>query len=152
MTDSSAVEPLRVLFLCTHNSSRSQMAEGLLRARSGTRYHVFSAGTQPRTVHPLSVKVMSEVDIDISERAGHRAKGIEEFADELPMDLVVTVCDEAARSAPTSPVPDGRSTGGFPTRVMPPAPRKSVWRSFARCATTLPRGSMRFCTTRQRGQ
>ena len=150
--DISGTEAMRVLFLCTHNSSRSQIAEGLLRARGREHYRVFSAGTHPRTVHPLAVKAMAELDIDISERAGHRAKGIEEFAEEPPMDLVVTVCDEAAEECPYFPVPDGRSTGGFPTRVVPPAPRKSVWRSFARCATTLPRGSMRFCTTRQRGQ
>src|SRR6266550_388713 len=65
-------QPLRVLFLCTHNSSRSQMAEGLLRARGGTRYQVFSAGTHPRAVHPLSVKAMAELGIDISERASHQ--------------------------------------------------------------------------------
>ena len=126
------------------------MAEGLLRARSGTRYHVFSAGTQPRTVHPLAMKVMAELGIDISERAGDPAKGIEEFADEPPMDLVVTVCDEAAEECPYFPVPDGRSTGGFPTRVVPPAPRKSVWRS-TQGARRHCRASMRFCTTRQRG-
>ena len=88
--------PMRVLFLCTHNSSRSQMAEGLLRARGGTRYQVFSAGTHPRAVHPLAIKAMAELGIDISEEAGHRSKGIDDFADVPPMDLVVTVCDEAA--------------------------------------------------------
>jgi arsenate reductase (thioredoxin) len=99
----TGMEPMRVLFLCTHNSSRSQMAEGLLRARGGERYRVFSAGTHPRAVHPLAVKVMAELGIDISEAAGHRAKGIEEFADQPPMDLVVTVCDEAAEECPYFP-------------------------------------------------
>ncbi len=94
---------MHVLFLCTHNSSRSQVAEGLLRARGGTRYQVFSAGTHPRSVHPLAVKAMAELSIDISEAAGHRAKGIEEFADQPPMDLVVTVCDEAAEECPFFP-------------------------------------------------
>jgi arsenate reductase len=79
---------MRVLFLCTHNSSRSQMAEGLLWARGGNRYRAFSAGTHPRSVHPLAVKVMAELGIDIGEAAGHRAKGIEEFSSEPPMDLV----------------------------------------------------------------
>jgi arsenate reductase len=107
MTDTcshtTSTEPMRVLFLCTHNSSRSQMAEGLLRARGGKRYQVFSAGTNPRSVHPLAVKVMAELSIDISEAAGHRAKGIEEFDDQPPMDLVVTVCDEAAEECPYFP-------------------------------------------------
>ena len=58
---SSTTPPMRVLFLCTHNSSRSQMAEGLLRARGGAAYDVFSVGTQPRLVHPLAIKVMQAV-------------------------------------------------------------------------------------------
>ena len=104
----------RVLFLCTHNSSRSQMAEGLLRARGGARYQVFSAGTHPRAVHPLAIKSMAELGIDISERASHRAKGIEEFADEPPMDLVVTVCDEAAEECPYFPRARRQEHWGFP--------------------------------------
>ena|SRR5436190_5094029 len=95
--------PTRVLFLCTHNSSRSQMAEGVLRIRGGAHYEVFSAGTQPRSVHPLAIKAMQEIGIDISEAAGHCSKGIEAFTDEPPMDLVVTVCDEAAEQCPFFP-------------------------------------------------
>jgi arsenate reductase (thioredoxin) len=106
--------PQRVLFLCTHNSSRSQMAEGLLRARGGTRYQVFSAGTHPRKVHPLAIKVMEELGIDISEQVGHRAKGIEEFETEPPMDLVVTVCDEAAEECPYFPRAHHQEHWSFP--------------------------------------
>ena len=106
--------PERVLFLCTHNSSRSQMAEGLLRARGGTRYQVFSAGTHPRAVHPLAIRAMAELGIDISEQAGHRAKGIEEFESESPMDLVVTVCDEAAEECPYFPRARRQEHWGFP--------------------------------------
>ena len=106
--------PMRVLFLCTHNSSRSQMAEGLLRARGGTRYQVFSAGTHPRAVHPLAIKAMAELGIDISEEAGHRAKGIDDFADAPPMDLVVTVCDEAAEECPYFPRARSQEHWGFP--------------------------------------
>jgi arsenate reductase len=91
------IHPLRVLFLCTHNSSRSQMAEGLLRARGGSAFEVFSAGTQPRTVHPLAIKAMRELGIDLTT---HSAKGIEAFATEPPMDLVITVCDEAQEACP----------------------------------------------------
>ena len=108
------VAHLRVLFLCTHNSSRSQMAEGLLRARGGQQYQVFSAVTHPRAVHPLAIKAMHELGIDISERAGHRAKGIEQFADQLPMDLVVTVCDEAAEECPYFPNARHQQHWGFP--------------------------------------
>lgn len=118
MTDTpdniSSTEPMCVLFLCTHNSSRSQMAEGLLRARGGQRFRVFSAGTHPRAVHPLAVKAMAELGIDISERAGHRAKGIAEFANEPPMDLVVTVCDEAAEECPYFPRARRQEHWGFP--------------------------------------
>lgn len=103
--------PMRVLFLCTHNSSRSQMAEGLLQARGGAAYAVFSAGTQPRTVHPLAIQVMQELGIDISD---HRAKGIEAFRTQPPMDLVVTVCDDAAESCPFFPHARRQEHWGFP--------------------------------------
>jgi arsenate reductase len=79
------------------------MAEGLLRARGGERFAVFSAGTHPRAVHPLAIQVMREIGIDISERAGHRAKSLGEFADQPPIDLVVTVCDDAAEECPVFP-------------------------------------------------
>jgi arsenate reductase (thioredoxin) len=114
MTEMPQSTPYRVLFLCTHNSSRSQMAEGLLRARGGSAFAVFCAGTHPRAVHPLAVKAMAELGIDISERAGHRAKGIEEFADEALMDLVVTVCDEAAEECPYFPRARRQEHWGFP--------------------------------------
>jgi arsenate reductase len=114
MAEINASRPYRVLFLCTHNSSRSQMAEGLLRVRGGTRFQVFSAGTHPRAVHPLAVKAMAELGIDISEQAGHRAKGIEAFAEEPPMDLVVTVCDEAAEECPYFPRARRQEHWGFP--------------------------------------
>ncbi len=107
-------ENLRVLFLCTHNSARSQMAEGLLRARGGSRYIVFSAGTHPRSIHPLAIKVMVELGIDISEAAGHYAKGIDEFADKPPMDLVVTVCDDAAEECPFFPNARRQQHWGLP--------------------------------------
>lgn len=104
-------QPLRVLFLCTHNSSRSQMAEGLLHTRGGPGFVVFSAGTQPRSVHPLAVKAMHEIGIDISS---HSAKGIEAFAAEPPMDLVVTVCYEAQETCPFFPNARHQVHWGFP--------------------------------------
>jgi arsenate reductase len=107
-------QPMRVLFLCTHNSSRSQMAEGLLRARGGDRYAVFSAGTHPRGIHRLAVQVMREIGIDISDAAGHRAKSLDEFAGQPPMDLVVTVCDDAAEECPYFPGARRQEHWGFP--------------------------------------
>ncbi len=102
---------MRVLFLCTHNSSRSQMAEGLLRTRGGQNYQVFSAGTQPRTVHPLAIQAMAELDIDLSQ---HWSKGIEDFESQPSMDLVVTVCDEAAEACPFFPHARRQEHWGFP--------------------------------------
>ncbi len=110
----ASAERKRVLFLCTHNSSRSQMAEGLLRARAGDRYDVFSAGTQARRVHPLAMQAMAELGIDLSEAAGHRSKSLEEFTGQPPMDLVVTVCDEAAEACPFFPGARRQVHWGFP--------------------------------------
>ena len=103
----------RVLFLCTHNSSRSQMAEGLLRAHGGSRFEVYSAGTHPRAVHPLAIQVMAELGIDISAEAGYRAKSLDEFAGQ-PMDLVVTVCDDAAEECPFFPGAREQQHWGYP--------------------------------------
>jgi len=89
----------RVLILCTGNSARSQMAEGLLRHRAGDRYAVFSAGTRPSQVRAEAIAVMSESGIDIS---GHRSKSVDEFAGQ-PFDYVITVCDHARESCPIFP-------------------------------------------------
>jgi arsenate reductase len=89
------------------------MAEGLLRARGGERFAVFSAGTHPRGVHPLAIQVMREIGIDISDRAGHRAKSLDEFADQPPIDLVVTVCDDAAEECPFFPGARRQEHWGF---------------------------------------
>lgn len=86
----------RVLFICTGNSARSQMAEGLLKAMGGDRYEVFSAGTHPIPVRPFAVKVMQEIGIDISSQY---SKTLDQFVN-LPFDYVVTVCDNARESCP----------------------------------------------------
>lgn len=98
-TGKKPMEKLRVLFVCTHNSARSQMAEGLLRAMAGDRYEVYSAGTEPRGVHPLAVRVMQELGIDLS---GHHSKHVDTYRD-VPMDYVVTVCDSAREHCPYVP-------------------------------------------------
>ncbi len=89
----------RVLFVCTHNSARSQMAEGLLRSISGDRFEVFSAGTNPRGVHPLAVEAMADAGIDLS---AHTSKHVDSLYDTL-MDYVVTVCDSAVENCPYVP-------------------------------------------------
>ena len=86
----------RVLFLCTHNSARSQMAEGFLRALGSGRFDAASAGTEARGLHPLAVQAMAEEGIDISLQ---ESKTLDQFVSE-PFDLVITVCDEANESCP----------------------------------------------------
>ena len=84
----------KILFLCTHNSARSQMAEGLLRHLFGDKYEVFSAGTNPTSVHPLAIKVMAEIGIDISKQY---SKSIDVYSD-VDIDLAVTVCRNGAKT------------------------------------------------------
>lgn len=98
-----------VLFLCTHNSARSQMAEGLLRDRYGDRYDVYSAGVEVAEVRPLAIEVMREVGIDIS---GHRSTTIDEL-DEATFDVVVTVCDHAREACPHLPARHRNLHEGF---------------------------------------
>jgi arsenate reductase len=88
-----------ILILCTGNSARSQMAEGLLRHDAGDRFEVFSAGTHPTRVRPEAIAVMQELGIDIS---GHRSKSVDEFAGRQ-FDYVLTVCDHARDNCPIFP-------------------------------------------------
>lgn len=89
----------RVLFVCTGNRARSQMAEGILRHLAGDRYEVHSAGTRPSGLAAETVAVMAETGIDIS---GQWSKHVDEFADQ-PFDYVITVCDSARQSCPAFP-------------------------------------------------
>ena len=88
-----------VLFVCTHNSARSQMAEGLLRDRYGDQYDVYSAGTERTHVRPLATLVMEEVNVDLSD---HHSKTIDDLGDRT-FDVVVTVCDAAREACPYLP-------------------------------------------------
>ncbi len=98
-----------VLFVCTHNAARSQMAEALLRSLGGTRFDVQSAGTDPTQVHPLAVRAMASIDIDIS---GGRSKHIEDFLGQR-FDYVITVCERAWERCP----------------IFPDAPERIAWSS-----------------------
>ena len=89
----------RVLFLCTHNSARSQMAEGLLRYLAGDRFEAMSAGTEATLVRPEATAAMAELGVDIS---GQESKTLERYLDE-PFDYVVTVCDAANEACPVFP-------------------------------------------------
>ncbi len=89
----------RVLFLCTGNSCRSQMAEGLLRSMAGERYESLSAGTDPHGLNPGAVTAMAELDIDIS---GQQSEHVDGYIG-TDIDTVITVCDRAASNCPTFP-------------------------------------------------
>jgi arsenate reductase len=89
----------RVLFICTHNSARSQMAQGLLRRLGGERFEVFSAGTEATHVRPLAIHAMAEIGIDIS---GQQSKTLDRYLGE-PFDDVITVCDAANETCPIFP-------------------------------------------------
>jgi arsenate reductase len=93
------VNKQRVLFLCTGNSARSQMAEGLLRHMAGDRFEVFSAGTEPKGLHPRSVEVMNEVGIDVSHQ---KSKDVRAYTKDK-FDFVITVCDRAKQHCPIFP-------------------------------------------------
>ncbi len=100
----------RALILCTANSARSQMAEGLLRALADDRFEVFSAGTRATQVNPFAIQAMQLRGIDIS---GQRSKALTEYLAE-PFDYVITVCDNAAENCPLFPGPAQRIHWGFP--------------------------------------
>jgi arsenate reductase (thioredoxin) len=94
-----ARERVRVLFLCTHNSARSQMAEGLLLHLAGDRFEIHSAGTEATRVRPLAIRAMDEVGVDIS---GQEPKTLERYLGEQ-FDCVITVCDDAKEACPFFP-------------------------------------------------
>ncbi|MFN8420768.1 MAG: arsenate reductase ArsC [Anaerolineae bacterium] len=101
----------RVLILCTGNSARSQMAEGWLRAHAGDRFEVFSAGSQPTgVVHPLAIKAMAEIGIDISK---HTSKPMSQFLGQS-FDYVLTVCSDANEVCPVFPGKAQRVHHSFP--------------------------------------
>jgi arsenate reductase len=99
----------RVLILCTGNSARSQMAEGILRRDAGDRFEVYSAGTRPSRVRPEAIAVMKEIGIDLTT---HRSKHVDEFRDQ-EFDYVLTVCDNARETCPVFPGRAVRLHRGF---------------------------------------
>jgi arsenate reductase len=104
------IDKTRVLFICTHNSARSQMAEGFLRSIAGDEFDVASAGTEATSLRPEAIAVMAELGIDISHQT---SKTFERYLDE-PWDYVITVCDDANESCPVFPGAVERSHWSFP--------------------------------------
>lgn len=89
----------RVLFLCTGNSARSQMAEAFLRKYAGDRFEVHSAGLEPKGINPYTIRVMEEVGLDLS---GHRSKGVNEYLGKVLFHYLITVCDDTDKNCPTT--------------------------------------------------
>ncbi len=112
----------RVLFLCTGNSARSQMAEGLLRHMAGDRFEVFSAGTRPAGLNPNAVAAMAEIGISV---AGSRSKSVDEFAGKQ-FDYVFTVCDNAKEACPIFPGGGKKLHQSFEDPAAAPADRQLV--------------------------
>src|ERR1700736_6087345 len=121
----------RVLILCTGNSARSQMAEGLLGHDAGDRFEVESAGTRPGRVRPEAIAVMNELGIDISD---HRSKHVDEFQGQH-FDYVLTVCDNAKESCLSFRATQNDSIEALMIPQRTKVRKKSVWRSFEECAT-----------------
>ncbi len=92
--------PARVLFLCTGNSARSQMAEGLLRHFAGEHFEAYSAGLEPKAVNPYAIQAMHEIGLDIS---GHKSKSVMDYLGRVHMGTVITVCGNAEANCPIFP-------------------------------------------------
>lgn len=116
----------RVLFICIHNSARSQMAEGFLRHLYGDRFEAYSAGLKPSRVQPYAVQVMAEVGIDISNQ---RSKSIESFIGQK-FDAVVTVCDEAKEACPYFPGTRLQLHWSFPDPSEAKGPEQEILEAF----------------------
>lgn len=95
-----AMNKIKVLFLCTGNSARSQMAEAFLRKYAGDRFEVFSAGLEPSVVNPFTVRVMEEIGVDMS---AHRSKSLREYMGKVHFGYLITVCDRAEKKCPIFP-------------------------------------------------
>jgi protein-tyrosine-phosphatase len=124
---------VRVLFLCTHNSARSQMAEGILRHLSGGRIEAFSAGNQPAHLHPLAIQTMVKMGLDISQQ---RSKHMDEFQGPF-FDYIVTVCDRVRESCPTFPGDPERVHWSFIDPAAVDGSEKERYRAFEQVALQL---------------
>ena len=118
----------RVLFLCTGNSARSQMAEGLMRHLRGNEFEVSSAGTEPKGIHPMATEVMKEIGIDISAQ---RSKHLDEYVAEQ-FNYIVTLCYHAAKTCPFFPGNGERMHHSFPDPAAAEGSREEKIEMFRR--------------------
>jgi ArsR family transcriptional regulator, arsenate/arsenite/antimonite-responsive transcriptional repressor / arsenate reductase (thioredoxin) len=123
----------RVLFLCTHNSARSQMAEAILRQASGDQVEVFSAGNEPTPIHPLAIQVMSEIGIDITDQ---QPKHLDQFLGQH-FDYIVTVCDRVRESCPVFPGDPEQIHWSFPDPSAVGGDRQTREKAFSDIASQL---------------
>nr|AUN37591.1 arsenate reductase [uncultured bacterium] len=123
------IPPSRVLFVCTHNSARSQMSEGLMRHVAGQQIEVFSAGNQPTSLHPDAIRTMDALGIDIR---GQQPRHIQEFAGQT-FDYVITVCDRAREVCPEFPGERAQIHWGFtdPAEIEDTRERRRVFKQIA---------------------
>ena len=119
-------DKMRVLFICTANAARSQMAEGLLRAKYGTRFDVFSAGTHPSRVSARAIEVMNEIGIDISHQ---KSKTLDEISD-MTFDLAVTLCNNAHRICPVVTCAKETIHQGFPDPHLTPGSDEDILNGY----------------------
>lgn len=125
--------PFRVLFLCTHNSARSQLAEGILRATGGDLVEVASAGSEPGTVHPLAIRAAATMTIDISQQ---QAKHLDEFAGQT-FDYVITVCDKVREACPVFPGDPKQIHWSFADPAAVPGTEEEKFQAFLQTAREL---------------
>ena len=119
-------DKMRVLFICTANAARSQMAEGLLRTKYGTRFDVFSAGTHPSRVSARAIEVMNEIGIDISHQ---KSKTLDEISD-MTFDLAVTLCNNAHRMCPVVTCAKETIHQGFPDPHLTPGSDEDILNGY----------------------
>lgn len=137
----------RVLFLCTGNSARSQMAEGILRREAGDKFEVYSAGTNPSFVQPNAIAVMQEIGIDISEQ---RSKSAQEFTGET-FDFVITVCSKARENCPLFPGAPEHIAWDFEDPVQEHLDSEQSLRLFRRVRNEIQQRIRLFVTSQKAG-
>jgi arsenate reductase len=116
----------RILFICTANAARSQMAEGIMRAKYGRRFDVFSAGTRPSRVSARAIQVMNEIGIDISH---HQSKNLDEISG-MKCDLAITLCDNAHQICPVVPGAKKTIHCGFPDPHLTPGSDENILQGY----------------------
>lgn len=117
----------KVLFLCTGNSARSQMAEAFLRKYAGDRFEVFSAGLEPSVINPLTIQVMEETGVDMT---GHYAKGLDTFLGKVHFAYLITVCSKAEEKCPIFPGMGQRLHWPFDDPVVFQGSEAEKWSKF----------------------